>query len=344
MTLKNTPVSRTLPSGRLALLDRVFMTRYFDARIPRWYPGDHLVNLRIHDHSHLPYKKSVAYHITLKNPRSRLVRALTLRGNVPSRDTTIEARVADQAMRALWKSPSASDLPISRPLGYDERLRILFYEEVPGETLTSVLQSAPLAGLRGIALAGQWLGHLHKANIRLGRQRGVRREQAEAYFFSLNYGQYHPSCQPRAAKIAQRFFTLRKKLNASIKRESRLIHGDYAPKNIIIAPRNASLTVIDFGNAWRYDPMSDLANALIQIAYVNALPSATIRRAQGVLLRSYERIFPLSGTRRKRLHLFTAWWSLQTLSYIFTLPFTRQYAPLARASFLRAERALHHAH
>lgn len=344
MTPKTEPVSRTLPSGTLALLDRAFMTRYFAARVPRWYPSNHLTGLRIHDHSHLLYKKSVAYHLTLNSVRSQQSRVITLRGNVPSRDTTHEARVADRAMRAVWKSPAASDLPISRPLGYDERLRILFYEEVPGGTLTSALQRSPQDGLRGTVLAGRWLARLHKANIRSGRRRGMRREQAEAYFFSLNYGQYYPPCQPRAAKIVERFFVLRKRLRASIERESRLIHGDYAPKNIIVAPRGESLTVIDFGNAWRYDPMSDLANALIQIAYVNTLPTATTLRAQREFLRSYERAFPLSGTRRKRLHLFTAWWSLQTLSYIFTLPFTRQYAPLARTSFLRAERALRYAH
>ncbi|HEB01556.1 MAG TPA: hypothetical protein ENI16_00995, partial [Candidatus Portnoybacteria bacterium] len=97
-----------------------------------------------------------------------------------------------------------------------------------------------------------------------------------------------------------------------------LIHGDPGPKNIIVGPEK-EIAFIDFGNSWRFDPLSDIGNFLVQIdliAWRKYASQKYINQLKNIFLKEY---FEARGIKRKealkRIHLYQAWWAMQILAY-----------------------------
>ena len=201
------PLSKILPNGKLAVLDREYMQRYFGRRLAKWFPGKRITRLVMKDHSGFEFKKALEYKLTLEDRKTKKREQQIFRGNVPSFHTTHEARVADQAMRAIWRRHvRTGDLPISRPLGYDERLRMLYYVSVPGTPLTRFLRYKDPNMYVWVRDAARWLAALHREKITSGRRRSLRQERLEAHYFDLNYQEYYPRCVPRAKTLINTFF------------------------------------------------------------------------------------------------------------------------------------------
>lgn len=333
----------TLKNGRLAALSRLFMSKYFARNLRRWYPGTSLVGLTIQDTSTTAFKKSIAYTLTLLHSNGRSDTHI-LRGNIPSIDTTIEARAASAAMKSIWNSGNAAiRFSVPRPFGFDEQLRMLFYESSPGAPLAGRIARRLLTVRSETEKAAEWLACLHRSGIRSGRQRSLHRERKEAWYFGMNYRRYYPACDAATRKFFFLFFKKREQLDTAIQRASVLIHGDYNPNNILVDRREKRIRVIDFGNAWRYDPMSDYANALIQIeitGWQHRLRKDYTEALVRTFSRSYEKSNPLRGSMASRKRLFLAWWSLQTLSYVLSLDFVTKKTPMIRRSLERASHAL----
>ena len=88
--------------------------------------------------------------------------------------------------------------------------------------------------------------------------------------------------------------------------------------------------------------MSDLANAVIQLGYVNIRPLSDVQLLQKSFLARYKASRPLTKTDRQWLALFRIWWSLQTLSFTMTLPMTTRtnIQPVIVRTFREADAAL----
>ncbi|MBI4415068.1 MAG: aminoglycoside phosphotransferase family protein, partial [Candidatus Kerfeldbacteria bacterium] len=323
-------LSLTLKNGRLAALSRPFMFRYFARKLRRWYPGASLVELTIKDTSTTAFKKSIAYTLTLLHTNGRRD-AHVLRGNIPSADTTIEARVASAAMKSIWSSQDpAICFSVPRPFGFDEQLRMLMYESSPGAPLARRIARRLPTARNEIGKAAAWLAHLHKKKIQSGRPRSLRRERKEAWYFGMNYRRYYPACDAETRRLFSIFFKKRASLDGEIRKSSFLIHGDYNPTNVLVDRREKKIRIIDFGNAWRYDPMSDYANALVQIEITGwqyGLQRRYVDSLVRTFSRSYEKGNALRGSMINRKRLFLAWWSLQTLSYVLSLDFVTNKTP-----------------
>lgn len=333
-------LSLRLPNRRLAVLDRAYMARYFSRTVPRWYPGTRLQRLTIIDHSAYLYKKSVEFVLRVVEGGTGRTDERRLRANIPSLDTTFEAENAFRAMTALAQHRTGKTLAMSRPLVFDRKLRMLLYEAVPGTPLMRLLRHSPMprAPLRA---AAQWLARLHGARIPFGRRRAVRHEHAEAGYFAMNYRRFYPKGLAAAESLLAAFFSFRQPLAGSIRNAATLIHGDFNANNIIVQP-GGDVAVIDFGNAWSYDPMSDLANAVVQFGYAGHVSHSTQRRVQRAFFRAYAAAAPLSQEERRRYHLFLLWWALQTLAFTATLPLTnaRNFRPVVQRTLLTARTAL----
>lgn len=310
-----------MPNGQLALLDPSFLQQYFASRVSRWYPRERLLRVSAHDQSHALYKKSILFTLTLRALRGPRQRTVDIRGNVPSLDTTREAMNAYAALTAIWQRAPALRETISRPLRYDRSLRVLLYESVPGIPLMVLLRHRRPNRMIWLAQAARWLAGLHESAVPAGQNRTVRDERREAGYFLMNYRGFFPSCAPQAKRALDVFFRFRSRL-ARFRRQRALIHGDFNPNNVIVDAKARHLSVIDFGNARFYDPMSDLANAIIQLGYVNIRPFSEVQALQKSFLAHYERAKPLTERDRAWLFLFRMWWSLQTLSFTMTLPMT----------------------
>lgn len=338
---KTLPLSRMMSNGQLALLDPVFLQRYFSLRIPRWYPGEQLLRIAVKDQSHALYKKSILYTLTLLATRGKKERNIDIRGNVPSLDTTREALNAYTALTALWKYAPALRASTTRPIAYDPLLRVLLYESAPGKPLMSLLRHRQPRRMVWLARAAGWLAILHRYTVAAGQIRTLHNERREAGYFLMNYRGFFPACVPRAEQYINAFFEFRAKLSQRARRAT-LIHGDYNPNNIIVDAGSARLSVIDFGNARQYEPMSDLANSLIQLGYVNIRPASHTWELQRSFLSSYERRRPLTRVDQAWLALFRIWWSLQTLSFTMTLPMTTRanIQPVIARTFREAEQSI----
>lgn len=336
------PLSLVLSNNTLALLDQSYMRRYFAARLKRWFGVRSMGPVEIHEHhSPVEFKKSIRYTLHLQESADT-ERIVLMRANVPSLDTTHEARDAFRAMRAIETyDPKGTTLPISKPLGFDAKLRALFYEEVQGIPLETAMLAKSRHATLLVGQAASWLKRLHAARLSVGPLRTIAMDRRDAYFFSLNFGRFYPQCQPITQPLLARILEVRAKLNPIITKSSVLLHGDYNPGNVIVGT-NAVSGVIDFGNTRRFDPLADAANGIVQIALlgwrkdITPKASATYQRA---FLRGYFAKGAPSKQEGVRFAMFEAWWSLQSLSYILNLDFLTNKTPLIKGLLANAVRA-----
>lgn len=329
------PLSATLPNGRLAALDPAFMAKYFRRRVTRWYPGKRFHGLTITDNSRVLYKKSLLYDLLVEargNTRSYMIRA-----NIPSLDTTQETVVAFQALRAIWRRSPAFRSNIPRPLAYDQKLRMLLYESVPGAPLMAALHRRP-PETGPLRTAARCLAGLHVLRIHAGRHRSLEREHQEARYFLMNIRGLLPQFANEMDWVLRQYFLYRRKYAADLHRTSVLIHGDYNPNNILVDPATRRVSIIDFGNAWRYSPMSDVANAVVQLGYVDRAGTPAVGRFQKLFFGAYAARRALRPGEERLYALFKIWWSLQTIAFTTTLPMTN--TKNIRPALLRTRKAV----
>jgi Ser/Thr protein kinase RdoA (MazF antagonist) len=217
---------------------------------------------------------------------------------------------------------------------------MFLYESVPGIPLMVLLRRRQPGRFLWLEKSAAWLARLHQEKVPAGRPRTRARESQEAGYFLMNYRGFSPSCVPRAKELLRLFFAYRARLVPS--RSSVLLHGDYNPNNVIVDRGRRSLSVIDFGNACRYDPMFDLANALVQLEYVTLRSRKEVENLTHRFFASYARFKSLTPIDERRLALFRIWWALQTLSFTMTLPMTtkKNVVPVIARTFRIADQSL----
>jgi Ser/Thr protein kinase RdoA (MazF antagonist) len=311
---------RAVPAGSY-LVQREHAKSILQSNLRKFYPGAvRIVRLKIHDASRYTFKKAVRYELTIEDRQHRRFVSV-IRANQPSKDTFIESRVNHEAQSYLYRH--GFDRPpflVSKSFGYFPAHRISMYEELPGVTLASLIAKRSPSSERVTALAGGWLAAMHRLNARVGRLRTRTQEKRETKYFLDDYKWYYPAVAPEARKAFAWWWRRRDALLKRVKPV--LLHGDFNPNNILAQRDPGAVGAIDFGNAWRYDPVYDVANCLQQMDFLvwqQHAPQAYMDRLKTAFLRTYRRTRPISDLDRKKLALFQAWWSLQIMAYVVSV-------------------------
>lgn len=303
------------------LVQRVHAKAIFQANLRKFYPGARrIVRLKIHDASKYSFKKAVRYELTYEAGGGRRFSSV-IRANQPSKDTLIESRINHEAQSYLYRH--GFDRPpylVSKSFGYFPAHRISMYEELPGVTLDSLIVRRSPSAERVTMLAGGWLAAMHQLRGSVGRLRTKAQEKRETRYFLDDYQWYYPSVLPEAEKAFRWWWKRRDVLLKHMK--PALLHGDFNPNNILAQRDPDAVGVIDFGNAWRYDPMYDVSDFLQQLDFLvwqQHAPQAYIDRLKTTFLRKYRLVRPMSGLDRRKLALFQAWWSMQIMAYVVSV-------------------------
>ena len=206
-------------------------------------------------------------------------------------------------------------------IDYFPKLRMILYQGYPGTPLTELIRKKVPDINYYIRRTAKWLLKLHSYKLLIGRLRTYKRENKEANYFMMNYKKYYPEIVEKSKSILNKVLEIKKNIYPEVKKKAILIHGDYNPNNIIINDINKSkLAAIDFGNAWRFDPLSDVANFLIQMELLFwqgiVMDKKYLEKLNKVFLAEY--LKGIKGNKKKiiyKITLYQIWWLMQTTSY-----------------------------
>lgn len=311
-----------LKNKKMAVLDKKYMEKFFEKKLPIYLPDfKKLISLGIDDRSSVSFKKVIKYSIRYLNKSGNIIKR-SIRGNIPSIDTTYEAVNANQILMTLEKSGfNKGKLQTNKPFDYFPKLRMILYQSYPGTILTEFIRKKVPDVNDYIINSAKWLLKFHSYKFLIGRPRTYKREKDEAKYFIMNFKKYYPEIVEKSKYILKKVLEIKKSIYSEVKKNAILIHGDYNPNNILVNDFNKNkLGVIDFGNAWRFDPLSDVANFLIQMELLFWQGIAMDKKFLEKLKRNFlaEYLNGLKGDRKKilyRITLYQVWWAIQITSY-----------------------------
>ncbi len=176
-----------------------------------------------------------------------------------------------------------SPLKVPGPIAYMPSLSFLMMEKAEGETLRELFENPRTDPGPSVRLAAQWLAKLHGSKISLDRFRSTTDETA----LSLKYEDALVRVFPNYSQTIERLCRKLVEKQEASRFEARPIHGDYHPRNIIIAPSNHA-AVIDFEESCMGDPAFDLGYFVAQSKMSHGIRPVTLR-ATSVFLHEYAR-------------------------------------------------------
>lgn len=169
-----------------------------------------------------------------------------------------------ELMRQLWNvgMDASKRYTVVRPIAYISEPEILLMSLAPGQTFRAYLDQARESEVFSAAeAAGRWLATLHRLSLPLGKQLTMQDEltAVERYRYELNTA--HPQKRAEITAISE---VILSELGRLSECGELLIHGDYHPANILVES-SGKVTVIDFDQARRGDPLWDVAYGAYQI-------------------------------------------------------------------------------
>lgn len=304
---------------RHAVSIRIMEEFFKETIIPKFYRGAKLVHLELKDQSPYKFKKSVRYTLTLQYSDGKTEKRI-IRANVPSAHQAWEIKNSDQAMKAIYgRGFDQGKYQITRPLGHYPKWRMLVYEEYPGTIFTELI----LTGKRGLEkqalLASDWVAKFHNLNIKAGRTKTLKRVRDEIGYFINDYKKFSPELEAEGKLILETFFKRYKKYY----RPERhcLIHGDLNSNNIVF--NGEDVGVIDFGNAWKFDPLCDVANYFVQMELLGWQKKAslkTIHKLHSVFLKNYlKKTNQNTKAAIEQIDLWKVWWVMQITAFCVSI-------------------------
>lgn len=310
-------ISLLLENGNFAVLDQKYMEDFFQKELPKYFPDfKKLVSLKIKDNSSAEFKKAIEYSLIYKKNNGQ-VSPIIIRGNIPSLDTTYEAEIANDILQALSKKGfSEGKFQTNKPLDYYPELRILLYQDFPGETLTDFITNKKNDIEMIVAKSAEWLLKFHQLKLKIGKVKTFEREAQEAEWFQMNYHLLNNGLASSCESIMAKILKLKKSFANVVEKEAVTIHGDYHPDNILID--GDKIGVIDFGGAWQFDPLSDIGKFLVQleICFIDNIitDKNLLQKLQDVFIKKYFQSNMIDETYNKII-LYETWWVMQILSY-----------------------------
>lgn len=302
---------------RLARNNRT-MRKFFERMVRTTYPkGTSLVALSVQETGSFKFKHSLRYDGTLRAPDGARV-TIAVRGNMPSIDTRAEMKVADAVQRTLSRHGFAfGTFRSPGSFGTIPSLGMNLYEEVPGVPLDLLISRKNPSAVSATALAGAWLAKLHNEKLAVGPRRDAEQVDRDAGFFRDDARRYAPGIAEPMVRLTFAAARAQRENAIAMHAFERTVHGDLNLGNIILAPGRISF--IDFGNSIRFDPLTDIGNALAQLDLLvcEGRCSAPLRTVLArTLVRSYRaHVHGIGPKRARRIDLHRAWWTLQILSY-----------------------------
>lgn len=297
-------------------VSRKIMEDFFKKEVlPHYYPKATLVSFKLKDQSSYQFKKAARYTLGLLYSNGKKVEKI-VRGNVPSRHQPWEIKVADQVQDFLFQHGfSNGKYQVARPLGFYPNRRLQLYEEYPGEILSERIKKGRGELKKDVLLASEWTAKFHNLKARLGQPKTLERIKKEIGYFVRNYKNHSLKLQKEGKKILELFYqSYQKQYNA---KKQQLIHGDLNANNIVINKNKVG--VIDFGNAWRFDPFCEIANYLVQLELVGWRGEASaplINKLNSLFLKNYlKKTNQQNNPTLKQIDLWKVWWLMQITSF-----------------------------
>ncbi|PIS42801.1 MAG: hypothetical protein COT24_01575 [Candidatus Kerfeldbacteria bacterium CG08_land_8_20_14_0_20_40_16] len=296
---------------------RSIMEDFFKKEVvPKYYPKAELISFQLKDQSSYQFKKAVRYTLELLYPNGKKEEKI-VRGNVPSRHQTWEITVSDQALNYLYRHGfDQGKYQVTRPLGHYPSRRLQLYEEYPGEILSDRIKKGKGNLKKDIRLASNWTAEFHNLKAKLGRVKTLKAIREDMGHFIKNYSKHSLKIQADGKKILEHFYeAIQKQCNP---KKSFLIHGDLNANNIVINKNQVG--VIDFGNAWRFDPLCEIANYLVQLELITwrgEASSRLVNNLNSLFLKTYLKKTKQNHNQlaQRRIDLWKVWWMMQITAF-----------------------------
>jgi streptomycin 6-kinase len=159
-----------------------------------------------------------------------------------------------QHMKLLWEEVFSGHAQFSlpHPIGCIPELFMLVYIPAAGDVLTEMLAGDQALSLT--ALAGAWLGTLHRSRLSLSKQFHLENELRNVRAWAALVGSHYPDQAGAATRIAT---YLQERAGAMPFEIDVPIHKDFHHGHVIV---NHKLHVIDFDEMRLGDPNFDLAH------------------------------------------------------------------------------------
>lgn len=283
--------------------------------VPKYYPKSKLVSFQLKDQSSYQFKKAVRYTLGLQYPNGKTEEKI-VRGNVPSRHQVWEITVSDQALNYLYQHGfNKGKYQVTRPLGHYNSRRLQLYEEYPGEILSDRIKRGAKNVEKDVLAASNWLAEFHNLKAKIGRPKTLKRIEEEMGYFIKNYLKYSQDLQNEGKQILGLFLKQFKKHYRP--KKYHLIHGDLNSNNIVI--NGNQIGVIDFGNAWRFDPFCEIANYLVQqelISWRKEVSPALVKKINPLFLKNYlKKTGHNTKSAQEQVDLWKVWWMMQITAF-----------------------------
>lgn len=160
-----------------------------------------------------------------------------------------------QRMAHLWQRSRQrpSEFPMPRPLAYNDEVKTIWQEELPGKPLAEIINRGNYREL--IAQAARRLVFIHQSDAPTSTRITMKEhlEEIEKKVAKLN--QAFPEMQPWLQRTAQ---TLAQSLTHLSFAPELLIHGDFHLRQLMV--HNGQVALFDFDEFAIGDPAQDLAN------------------------------------------------------------------------------------
>lgn len=300
-------------------VSRRIMENFFKEKLPYFYPKANLLSFSLKDQSPYKFKKSVRYTLKLSYPSGKKEERI-IRANVPSVHQAWEIKVSNQALEYLYHHGfDRGKYQVTRPLGQYPERRMQLYEEYPGKIFTNLILKGKGDLKKSTLLASNWVAKFHNLKAKIGRPKTFQRIKEEIGYFNKDYQRYSQECYRDGRKILAVFF---KKFKKSYRpKKHHLIHGDLNSNNIVI--NNSQVGVIDFGNAWRFNPLCDVANYFVQLellAWQGKVPLKLIQRLNSDFLKNYLRKTKQDNKKSiEQINLWKVWWMMQITAFCVSI-------------------------
>jgi thiamine kinase-like enzyme len=315
------------------LLDEKYLRRLFSRKLG-WeiFKKGKITKIEIQTHKNLIGSKSF-YHIV-----ARYSIYFTKTENEPihifcNANSKEPRKGAFEALQYIWNQKfNKGALHCPKPLFFSNRLKAMFYYEMPGDKNLFELISQGKCSFKEITdyvkLTANWLKRLHHLPTKKAKNFNPIQSKIETIipgpeYFLAKIAQKHkdyPQLKVKIEKLFKEINNLEKKYLPEVKKV--IIHGDCHPENVIIAPYGKnSIGIIDYTDTCLGDFTRDIGNFLQQLGWMSReyLPEDKIKQLKRAFLRTYFGKRKLNQNLKNRLLLYQAWTALRSAIFFLTI-------------------------